>query len=404
RNDQTFRAVRTFRNLIEDFPGSSFGEQAQYSIGYIYLLSENYAQAIEEFETTISRFPDSRWASRAQFNIGNAHFNAREYEQAIAAYEQVLETYPQSSLIIEAIDGIQFSREAAGMEDNSTQRLEEFIAQNPQAGTADDLRFRQARGLLETGDYEGAVAALEQYIRITNKEQQIAEARFLIGEAHRRDGADEQALAAYEEVVEEFPQREEATQALLEMSGLYMQNENYERGLATYRQLSERQAENSIRFRAFLGMAEAALALEQPAEAAAYLDEAAGLTGSSRQNADRLALERANVAFQRGNYEDASATYRSLAESNTGAVGAQAQFKLGRSLQEQGNHLDALQAFSNLRIFFGAYTEWVAEGMLAAMDSHLALNDRAAAEDLRERIREVYPDSEYLRRATARLD
>lgn len=404
RDDQTFRAVRTFRSLIEEFPGSSFGEQAQYSIGYIYLLSENYSQAIEEFESTIRQFPDSRWAARAQYNIGNAHFNAEEYGQAIAAYEHLLENYPGSELIIEAINGIQFSQEAAGMEDSSTQRLEEFIAENPQAGTADQLRFRQARGLLDTGDYEAAVAAFRQYARITNDQAQLARARYLIGEAHRRAGAQEEALEAYEQVVEEFPEREQARQALQAIAGLRMERSEYEQALDTYRQLSERRAGNSIRFSAFLGMGQAALALERPGEAAGFLEQAARFAGSSGQSADRLALERANVAFQRGNYDEASATYRRLADTNTGEVGAQAQFRLGRSLQEQGNHLDALQVFSNLRIFFGAYTEWVAEAMLAAMDSHLALNDRGAAEELLERIREVYPGSEYLRRASARLE
>lgn len=404
RDDQTFRAVRTFRSLIEEFPGSSFGEQAQYSIGYIYLLSENYAQAITEFETTIRRFPNSRWAARAQYNIGNAHFNAREYEQAITAYEKLLEEYPRSDLIIEAINGIQFSQQAAGREDTSTQRLEDFIAQNPQAGTADELRFRQANGLLETGDYEAAIAAFEQYIRTTNNQRQVAEARFRIAEAHRRAGAQEEALAAYAEVVEDFPEREQATQALLAMSELHMRQEAYAEALATYEQLTERRVGNSILFSTFSGMSRAALALERTQEAETYLNQAASVAGSSSQNADRLALGRANVAFQRGNYNEASATYRRLADNNTGAVGAQAQFKLGRSLQEQGNHLDALQVFSNLRIFFGAYTDWVAEAMLAAMDSHLALNDRPAAEQLQERIREVYPDSEYVSRAYARLN
>lgn len=404
RADQTFRAVRTFRNLVEEFPDSEFGEQSQYSIGYIYLLSENYAQAIEEFETTIQRFPRSRWAARAQFNIGNAHFNAQEYEAAIEAYEKVLENYPRSDLIIEAINGIQFSQQAAGMEDTSTQRLEEFLAENPRAGTADELRFRQAEGLLETGDFERAIEAFEQYIRITNNKRQVAEARLLIARAYRGRGQTEQAVAAYQEVVNRFPEREQATRALLDMGEIYMDNQEYGEALSAYRQLSERRAGSSIRFTAFMGMSKAALALGRSQEAGQHLDEAAAVAGSSSQNADRLALGRANVSFQQGNYADASDTYRSLADTNTGEVGAEAQFMLGRSLQEQGNPLDALQVFSNMRIFFGAYTEWVAEAMLAAMDSHLTLNDPQAAEDVKARIREVYPDSEYLRRAAEKLN
>lgn len=404
RDDQTFRAVRRYRSLIEEFPNSAFGEQAQYSIGYIYLLSENYAQAIEEFEDTIRRFPDSRWAARAQFNIGNAHYNAREYEEAITAYEKLLDNYPESDLIIEAIDGIQFSQEAAGMEDTSTERLEAFIARNPRAGTADQLRFRQAGSLMNAGDYEAAINAYEQYIRTTNNERRVAEARYEIAEAYRQSGDTEAAIEAYRFVADEFPNRPQASRALLELGTLFMQQQAYEQAISAYRELSERQADRSLRFQAFIGMSEAALALDRPQEAAEQLNQAEAMPGKSAQDEDRLALGRANVALQEGNYTAATDIFRRLAEENSGETGARAQLGLGRSLQQQGSHLDALQAFSNLRIFFGAYTAWVAEAMLAAMDSHLALNDRQAAEQLQERIQESYPDSEYARRAAAKLN
>jgi TolA-binding protein len=403
RDDQTFRAVRRYRSLIEEFPNSSFGEQAQYSIGYIYLLSENYAQAIEEFEETIRRFPDSRWAARAQFNIGNAHYNAREYEQAIAAYDKLLDNYPESDLIIEAIDGIQFSQEAAGLEDTSTERLEAFIARNPRAGTADQLRFRQAGSLMNAGDYQAAINAYEQYIRTTNNERRVAEARYEIAEAYRQSGNTEAAVQAYRFVADEFPNRPQAPRALLELGTLYMQQQTYEEALSAYRELSQLQTDRSLSFQAFIGMSEAALALNRPREATEQLNRAAGLPGKSAQEEDRLSLGRANVALQQGNYDDATDIFRRLADGNSGETGARAQLGLGRSLQQQGRHLDALQAFSNLRIFFGAYTGWVAEAMLAAMDSHLALNDRQAAQQLEERIQESYPDSDYARRAAAKL-
>lgn len=397
RNDQTFEAVRTFRQLISDFPQSGFREQAQYSIGYIYLLSGNYSQAIQEFERTIERFPRSQWAARAQYNIGNAHFNAGEYTAAIAAYQRVLDRYPQSDLIIEAVNGIQFAQEAAGQSDTSTQKLEEFIASNPQAGTADQLRFRQAQSLLETSDYEGAVQSFRQYIRVTNNERMIPEAWYNIAEAHRRAGQRDQAREAYRTVIDDFPNSDRRDTALLELGNMHLSAGEYDNAMTRFSQLAE--SSRRLRFEARIGMGNASLAKGDISAAESNFNQAGGLGGDQNQ----VQLGMAKVAFQRNNFSEARDKFREVSENSSGVTGAEAQFRYGLLLQRMNSHIDAIREFGNVRIFFGAYTNWVAEAMLASIDSNLALGNRTEAEQISRMVREEYPGTGYAQRAQSKI-
>ncbi len=396
RDDRTFESVRTFRRLIEEYPQSTFREQAQYSIGYIYLLSGNYSQAIQEFEQTIARFPRSEWAARAQFNIGNAHYNAEEYDLAIAAYQKVLDTYPRSNLIIEAVNGIQFAQDAAGIDDTSTDRLESFIAENPQAGTADQLRFRQARMMYESADYEGAIQAFRQYIRITNNEQMLPQAWFTLAEAYNAAGQRDEAVEAYRRLSEDFSGTERADAALLELGMMHLRSGEYNRAMDYFRELAE---SSRFRFEARLGIGNAALGLNDLESAQRNFEAARSIGG----DANRVNLGLGRVAFQRGNFNDAQALFKQVSDASSGEAGAEAQFRLGLTLQRRNSHIDAVQEFGNVRIFFGAYTEWVAEAMLASIDSNIALGNRTEAEQTARIIRDEYPDSEYARRAQAKL-
>ncbi|AXJ00787.1 Outer membrane protein assembly factor BamD, BamD/ComL family [Cyclonatronum proteinivorum] len=397
RADRTFEAVRTFRELISDFPQSPFREQAMYNIGYIYLLSGNYAQAVDEFEQVIRRFPRSQWAARAQFNIGNAFFNAAQFDEAIEAYKQVLSRFPQSDLIIDAVNGIQFAQQSAGMPDTSNDVLEDFLAGNPQAGTADQLRFRQALSLLEIASFEEAIAAFRQYIRVTNNERRIPEALLRIAEAHRALGENEAARTAYRTIIDEHTNARESDVALLELGNMFLDAGEYNSASQQFTML--REGSNRMRFEALIGLGNAAIGLGEISQAQSHFQAASRLSGN--QNLVKLGLGR--VAYARSDFADAAAFFKEIADSSTGETGAEAQFRHALSLQRQNLHTDALREFGNVRIFFGAYTNWVAEAMLGSITSNLAVGNRTEAEQIGRIIRDEYPDSSYAQRAQALL-
>lgn len=388
RLEQTFEAVQAFRRLLRQFPDSRLREQAMYNIGYIFFLNGNYTQAIEEFERLIRQYRGSNWAARAQYNIGDAFFNAGEFERAIAAYQAVLDNHPRSPLIIDAINGISFAMLSAGMDDNSSEVLEEFIRRNPQAATADQLRFRQAEFLLRTADYQGAIAAFEDYIRVTNSTRLLAEAHFNLAEAFRSIGDERRAEQAYQTIISDHPRSGRAESALLNLGMMHFERGSYGTALDYFTQLESRT--QRLRNEAGVGRGNSLLALGRLEEAEQAYRRV--VQRSATHEAARLGL--AKVLLRRGQMAEAEPMFREIANANSFEVGAEAMYWLGFVQQQSGNFTEALQTYARVRVLFEAFDDWVAMSLVRTAEIQRRQGNNSESRATYQSVIDRYPQTE----------
>lgn len=398
RAGRTFEAVSNFRKTLRIYPFSRLREQAQYNIAYIYLNTNNYSQAVQEFQTVINKYPGTDWAARSQYNIGDAYYNAGEYDRAIAAYQKVLEDYPKSTYIIEAINGIQYAQLSAGRSDSSSVILEEFLSNNPTSSTADQLRYRQAQNVFQTGDYENAVKEFRQYLRVTNSESLIPEAYSNLGESYRQLGQIENAIEAYQSIVNEFPEDDLASSALTSLGTLNFERGEYERSHANYTQLLE----TAPRYRqeAYVGMGNASLARDRIGQAKDEFESA--LQINANNNAAKVGLGKVAVANE--NYEEAREWLAPVAEESTTEIGAEAQYYLGKILQEQNQFNAAIEEYAKVKVLFEAFDIWVSEAMYSSAECHIRLGNRGEAMSTLNSIIDTYPGTEAEKKARALIN
>lgn len=397
RNERSFEAVSNFRRLLRVFPGSRLREQARYNIGYIFFLTGNYDQAIEEFHQLINRYPGTSWAARAQYQIGDAFYNAGKFEDAVAAYLAVLEEFPRSPLVVDAVNGIQFSQLAAGLEDTSMDILEDFLNRHPQTGTADQLRFRQAENLMQAGDYREAIASFRHYIRVTTNESMIPEAWFTIGEAYEQIGEYGHAVAAYQEIARGFPQSDRLDPALLHIGRLEYQQGRFDEAVSFLVRLVEREGRLQVEALALLGDAWFEEGNLNQAE------EAYNRALRRRSGHDQSLVGKGKIALRRGQLMDARSFFRRVADTNMLEFGAQAQYFLGMVEQARRNHQEAIDAFARVSTLYEAYDEWVARAMLATAASYQQLGQSGRARQTLRDVIERFPDTEFAREAANEL-
>jgi len=398
RMNRNFEAVTEFRRVLRIYPFSSLREQAQYNVAYIYLNTGNYEQAINEFQTVIERFPNTEWAARSQYNIGDAYYNAGDYDNAIYAYSEVLENYPTSNYILEAIDGIQYAQLTGGSQDSSTDILEEFLSRNPTSETADRLRYRQAQNRYQAGDFDAAVDEFRQYIRITNRQDLLPDAYFNLGDSHVRMNNHDQAVESYQTIVDEFPDSDRTPAALERLGEIKYDQGEYNASLQHYRQL--RDMGSRFHQQAYLGMGKASLAMNNISDAENYYN--AILETTPDNDAARLGL--ANVRFAQDRYVAARELYADIAESSTTDIGAEAQYMLGRTFQEDRRFDEALQEYSRVSVLFEAYIEWVADARYRSAEIHIAQGNRGEAINVLNSIRDNFPGTEAAERAHRLLE
>ena len=385
RAENTYEAVTTFRRFLRIYPYSRLREQAQYNIAYIYLNTNNYTQAVKEFQTVINKYPNTSWAARSQYNIGDAYYNAGDYDEAISAYREVMEKYPKSDYIIEAVNGIQYAQLSAGEADSSSAVLEEFLASNPQTSTADQLRYRQAETLMQSGDYENAIKELQQYIRISNNQTLIAEAHFNLANAYEQTNQIDKAIEEYRLVVNNFSESERSAPSLAALGRISYQQENYEQSVDYFNQLL--QNEQRFALEARIGMGDAYLAMGEVSNAKTQYEAAL----NTNSNYDPAQVGLAKVALQNGNYTEAEDLLSLVAESNTTEIGAEAQYLFGTAKQEQGAFNEALDAYSNVKVLYEAFDNWVSKAMLRSAECYIQIGNQGDARSELNTLVERYP-------------
>jgi len=398
RANRTFEAVSTFRRLLRIYPFSRLREQAQYNIAYIYLNTSNYSQAVEEFQAVIEKYPGTSWAARSLYNIGDAYYNAGEYDRAVKTYESVLEEYPRSEYIIEAINGIQYAQLSAGRTDSSSQILEEFLNDNPRSNTADQLRYRQAENLMQSGDYQGAIRAFRQYLRVTNSDNLVPDAYANLAEAYLQTDNKEMAIQIYETIIDEFPNDDQTPPALVALGNLNLEEGNFQRSHQIFEQLFR----IAPRFRqeAYIGMANASLKLSDFEAAQTEFQEA--LNVNPANDAAKVGL--AKIDIENENYSDASDRLALVAETNTTAIGAEAQYYLGRTKQLNGEFESAIQEYSKVKVLYEAFDEWVSLAQYHSAVCHIRLGNRGEAMGILNSVIENYPGTEAAEKAQVVLD
>lgn len=397
RNNQTFEAVRNFRGLMQSYPESTLKEQAAYNIGYIYFLNGNYSQAIQEFEEVIERFPNSSWAVRAQHSIGDAYYNAGDFEDAVQAYQVILDEYKDSDYVIEAVSGIRFALESLGDEDRAAEILDDFLERDIRPETADQLRFRQAEVYFQSAEYEQAISAFRQYIRVTNVEERIPEAWYNIAESHHRLEEYDEALNAYSRVTDDFPDSERAETSMLSKAEIEYRRGNYSSSIGYYNDLVDR--DGTLRLQALAGLGNAYFADGQYDNARDAFER--GLEIDADHPGSRIGMGR--TYLQDNEYDRAREVFREIADRDTGEYGAEAQYRLGEVFHQQGRYNEAIQAYARVAVLYEAHDEWVAWSMVGQAESYREQGSTGRFESTLENVLENFPDTEAAEQAQSYL-
>lgn len=89
--------INLTRALVNDFPDSSWAEEALNNLGTHYILVDEDAKAAETFKELYAKFPQGARAERAAWKYGWAAYRARDYDEAIRVFESAAATFPRSN-------------------------------------------------------------------------------------------------------------------------------------------------------------------------------------------------------------------------------------------------------------------------------------------------------------------
>ena len=74
RADRDDDAIRWYRRVVADYPGTAYAQEAQFLAGWLEFNRGHYQAAIAPLETALKRYPRSKWVDDSLWFLGMAHY------------------------------------------------------------------------------------------------------------------------------------------------------------------------------------------------------------------------------------------------------------------------------------------------------------------------------------------
>ena len=210
-NDQDYvNAIIEFEKLLNDFPNSTYADDAQYYLALSYKHLYYYNSAILEFENFLSVYTYSAFADDAQFNMGECYYALGNYSQAQIEYQKVIDDYPSSDLADDSQYSMSHSYLKLELYSPAIASFQKVVINYPSSEFADDAQFYIGYCYTELEDF---VEAIIEFKKVIERYPQgnwpdgrsiPAVTQFYIGWCYEKLEDWSNAIKAYQKVIDNY--------------------------------------------------------------------------------------------------------------------------------------------------------------------------------------------------------
>ena len=98
KESQYDQALLAFKSFLKDYPDSAFSSNAQYWIGEVNYVMQNYEIAINEYQALLNTYPNSQKISHALLKIGYSYAELGNIADAKKILKEVIRQYPDTTV------------------------------------------------------------------------------------------------------------------------------------------------------------------------------------------------------------------------------------------------------------------------------------------------------------------
>jgi tol-pal system protein YbgF len=95
-NKQFDEAINAMQAFVKQYPNGGYTANAQYWLGELYMVKQNYPEAIEHFNIVLNQYPSSSKAAASLLKVGYALAASGKNSEAKQKLSQVLKNYPDT--------------------------------------------------------------------------------------------------------------------------------------------------------------------------------------------------------------------------------------------------------------------------------------------------------------------
>ena len=131
-NADLFRAIRAYREVVENFKMGDMAGEALLQIGTIYTkYLKDPEKGIEAYQELLAHYPASEQAVDALFEVGGYYLKNKKYDEAVKAYQQFTYNYPQNPRVEDAMLAIARCRAEQKVWDQALDAYQSYLSKFP---------------------------------------------------------------------------------------------------------------------------------------------------------------------------------------------------------------------------------------------------------------------------------
>jgi TolA-binding protein len=383
--------ISSLQALVQNYPKSSFQDDALYELGRTYERANQPQPAIGYYKDLISKFPQSSFLNRTLVQLGMVYYNLNEYNTSIGYYKQVIDRSPNSPETQVALTGIKNNY----IELND---VDAYFAYTGKLGNGvqvsvseqDSLTYRSAEKLYMARDPK-ARQQLERYLNQFPRGSFALNSHFYLGEILYNAEEASKALQEYEYVIAQ-PGNGFTETALLKAGGLQYNAGNYKQALSHFERLASLSGSGNNMQNAQTGIMRSQFRL---ANYSACI-EAANRVLVTEKVSDILKRETnymlAISYYRTGDKDKALPILTRLSADTNSAEGAESKFLVADILYGKQKLQEAEKEILDFIDKNSPHQFWLAKSFILLSDIYLKNGDEFQAKHTLKSIEENYPE------------
>lgn len=362
------------QKLIDQYPRSSFVDDAYYEIARTHERMGDLQQAVAGYEKLIREIPTSSFNPKSYLQLGLIYYNQSNNNLSLENYKKVVEKYPNSEEAKAAMIGIKNNYVDMNNVDGYFAYANNTGSIIPISVNEQDSIFYMAAEKSYMDGNKNAGTQLNEYLKRFPNGSFKTNALFYLAEFHYANAEYSKSLTYYEEVLA-FPDHVFTEPSLIKASELTFNAEKYELSLNHFLRLEKLANSKWNLLRARLGLMRCYFILERPA-----LTVKSATALLSTENITELMIREANYKMAKSYYllkEDQEALkYFNLFANDTKSVeGAESKYFKAQILFNQKKYDESENEIMDFISKNTPHQFWLAKSFILLSDIYLMKND-----------------------------
>jgi len=361
--------ISTLDTLLEKYPHSNFGKDAQIEMANTYILIGNNVKAEELYTRFIEKNPKSSYLKTALLKLGLIYFNTEQDEKALTVFKKIVKNYPKTPESATALKNIETIYSTSGNIEEFFVYVKNVSFANITAENQDTIMYNAASEKYFNKQFDDAAKGFDAYIERFPKGVFATQAHFYNAECAMRKSDYDKALTNYEYVIQNPMDPFEIT-ALQNAADIYYRKENYVQSLSNYTLLQQKSTIPSQQTDALLGMTRSSYFNKDYSKAITLSEMLLKEPKLSNEQKDEAHLIMARSTLELNDLNKANQEYKLLSKSSKSDYVSEALYHIAYITYKQDNLLEAeKKIFEILTNISNDY--WLAKSYILLGDIYL---------------------------------